>query len=219
MELPEVTFFDDFYFWFNTETKKEYYATPLYFYKADYHLDTENKLRDVYYKETEKTDNGLKHPASIYFPFHEKFGLLLLRFLNADLSSYETANKTFFYAYGFEILKNLANGYVFELSNSVKRKKQVKSITYNSINPIINNCLNYALKNLDKYKQQAIEILKFGINYNRKKAANIDFSSCYICNELGALKNIKDEDFYELIILFIYHKYAKCTQKFLKSLK
>lgn len=91
--------------------------------------------------------------------------------------------------------------YVFELSNSVKRKKQVKSITYNSINPIINNCLNYALKNLDKYKQQAIEILKFGINYNRKKAANIDFSSCYICNELGALKSSKDEDFYELIIL------------------
>ena len=44
MELPEVTFFDDFYFWFNTETKKEYYATPLYFYKADFHLDTENKL-------------------------------------------------------------------------------------------------------------------------------------------------------------------------------
>ena len=91
--------------------------------------------------------------------------------------------------------------YVFELSNSVKRKKQVKSITYNSINPIINNCLNYALKNLDKYKQQAIEILKFGIDYNRKKAANIDFSSCYICNELGALKSSKDEDFYELIIL------------------
>ena len=54
MELPEVTFFDDFYFWFNTETKKEYYATPLYFYKAAYHLDIENKLRDVYYKETEK---------------------------------------------------------------------------------------------------------------------------------------------------------------------
>lgn len=91
--------------------------------------------------------------------------------------------------------------YVFELSNSVKRKKQVKSITYNSINPIINTCLNYALKNLDKYKQQAIEILKFGINYNRKKAANIDFSSCYICNKLGALKSFKDEDFYELIIL------------------
>ena len=118
MELPQVTFFEDFYFWFNTETKKEYYATPLYFYKADYHLDTENKLRDVYYKEKEKTDNGLKHPASIYFPFYEKFGLLLLRFLNADLSNYEVAYKTFFYAYGFEILRDLDENYKFELLNN-----------------------------------------------------------------------------------------------------
>ena len=90
--------------------------------------------------------------------------------------------------------------YVFKFSNSAKRKKQIESITYHSINPIINNCLSYALKHLDKYKQQAIEILKFGIEYNQKKAANIDFSSCYICNELGALKSLKDEDFYELII-------------------
>ena len=118
MELPEVSFFDDFYFWFNTETKIEYYATPLYFYKADFHLDTENKLRDVYYKESELTDRGLKHPASMYFPFYEKFGLLLLRFLNADLSNYETANKTFFYAYGFEILKDLDENYKFELKQN-----------------------------------------------------------------------------------------------------
>lgn len=118
MELPKVTFFDDFYFWFNTETKKEYYATPLYFYKSDFHLDTENKLRDVYYKETELTDRGLKHPASLYFPFHEKLGLLLLRFLNADLSNYEIANKTFFYAYGFEILRDLDESYKFELKQN-----------------------------------------------------------------------------------------------------
>ena len=130
MELPEVTFFDDFYFWFNTETKKEYYATPLYFYKADFHMDTENKLLKVYYKEKEKTDNGLKHPASIYFPFHEKFGLLLLRFLNADLSNYETANKTFFYAYGFEILKDLDKDYKFELSNNYgSNENYLKAIT------------------------------------------------------------------------------------------
>lgn len=90
--------------------------------------------------------------------------------------------------------------YVFELCNSAKRKKQVQSITHYSINPIINNCLRHALKNLDKYKQRALAILKFGIDYNRKKVANIDFSDCYICNELGALKNFKDEDYYELIV-------------------
>ena len=60
--------------------------------------------------------------------------------------------------------------------------------------------MNYALKHLDKYKKQAIIILKFGIEYNRKKAATIDSSSCYICNELGALKNLNDEDFYELTV-------------------
>lgn len=102
----------------------------MYFYKADYHLDTENKLRDVYYKETELTDNGLKHPASMYFPFQEKLGLLLLRFLNSDLSNFETANKTFFFAYGFEILRDLDENYKFELkSNYESNEKYLKAVT------------------------------------------------------------------------------------------
>ena len=130
MELPEVTFFEDFYFWFNLDTKKEYYATPLYFYKADFHLDYENKVRDVYYKGTELTDNGLKHPASLYFPFHERLGMLLLRFLNADLSDFETANKTFFYAYGFEVLRDLDKNYKFELKqNYGSNEEYLKAIT------------------------------------------------------------------------------------------
>lgn len=90
--------------------------------------------------------------------------------------------------------------YVLELGNSAKRKKPIDSITYHSINPIINNCLNYALKHLDKYKQRAIKILKFGIDYNRKKFSIINFDNCYFCKELGALQNFKDEDFYELIV-------------------
>ena len=84
--------------------------------------------------------------------------------------------------------------YVFK-SSSDEEDKQV-----HSINPIINNCLQHALKNLDKYKQRAIAILEFGIDYNRKKAANIDLSNCNVCNELGALANRRDSDCYELII-------------------
>lgn len=146
MELPEVTFFDDFYFWFNTETKKEYYATPLYFYKADYHLDTENKLREVFYKEKEKTDNGLKHPASLYFPFHERFGLMLLRFLNADLSNYEMANKTFFYAYGFEILKNLDENYKFELNNNYGSNENYLKATIKIFEDLQENLIDLQLE-------------------------------------------------------------------------
>ena len=172
MELPEVTFFDDFYFWFNTETKKEYYATPLYFYKADYHLDTENKLRDVYYKETEKTDNGLKHPASIYFPFHEKFGLLLLRFLNADLFNYETANKTFFYAYGFEILKDLDKDYKFELSNNYgSNENYLKAI---------NKIFEDLQENLIDLQQELINAVTYIYNLNNdSNLENYTYSERY----------------------------------------
>lgn len=172
MELPEVTFFDDFYFWFNTETKKEYYATPLYFYKADFHMDTENKLLEVYYKEKEKTDNGLKHPASIYFPFHEKFGLLLLRFLNADLSNYETANKTFFYAYGFEILKDLDKDYKFELSNNYgSNENYLKAI---------NKIFEDLQENLIDLQQELINAVTYIYNLNNdSNLENYTYSERY----------------------------------------
>ena len=191
MELPEVTFFDDFYFWFNTETKKEYYATPLYFYKADYHLDTENKLRDVYYKETEKTDNGLKHPASIYFPFHEKFGLLLLRFLNADLSNYETANKTFFYAYGFEILKDLDKDYKFELSNNYASNENYLK----AINKIFEDLQG----NLLDLQQELINAVTYIYNLDNNKALDkytySERFAVYLIRRIGKLYSYYKNDY------------------------
>lgn len=90
--------------------------------------------------------------------------------------------------------------YELKLGSIGRRKKQVDSITYRSINPIINNCLRYALKHLDKYKHRAIDILKFGINYNRRIASEIAFNDCYICNELGGLKNFGNEDYYNIVI-------------------
>ena len=90
--------------------------------------------------------------------------------------------------------------YELKLGSSGKRKKQVDSITYQSINPIINNCLRYALKHLDKYRHRAIEILKFGIDYNRKIANEIAFNDFYICNELGGLKNFRNENYYDIVI-------------------
>lgn len=90
--------------------------------------------------------------------------------------------------------------YELKLGSIDKRKKQVDSITYRSINPIINNCLRYALKHLDKYKHRAIDILKFGIKYNRRIASEIAFNDYYICNELGGLKNFRNEDYYDIVI-------------------
>lgn len=90
--------------------------------------------------------------------------------------------------------------YEFKLYGRGKRKEQGDSITYDSINPIINNCLRYALEHLDKYKHRAIKILKFGIQYNKKIAGEIAFADCYICCELGGLRKYRDEDYYKLVI-------------------
>lgn len=191
MELPEVTFFDDFYFWFNAETKKEYYATPLYFYKADFNMDTKNKLLEVYYKEKEKTDNGLKHPASIYFPFHEKFGLLLLRFLNADLSNYETANKTFFYAYGFEILKDLDKDYKFELSNNYgSNENYLKAIT---------KIFEDLQENLIDLQQELIKAVTYIYNLDNNKSLEkytyAERFAVYLIKRMGKLYSYYKNDY------------------------
>lgn len=90
--------------------------------------------------------------------------------------------------------------YELKLGSSSKRKKQVDSITYHSINPIINNCLRYALEHLDKYRCRAIDILKFGIDHNRRIASGIDFGDYYICNELGGLTNFRNEDCYNIVV-------------------
>ena len=90
--------------------------------------------------------------------------------------------------------------YQLELGPIGRRKKHVDSITYYSINPIINNCLRYSLQHLDKYKHRAKDILKFAIRYNneiKNETASDDF---HICNELGGIKSWKDNDYYNLIV-------------------
>ena len=191
MELPEVTFFEDFYFWFNIETKKEYYATPLYFYKADFHLDYDNKVRDVYYKETELTDNGLKHPASLYFPFHEKLGLLLLRFLNADLSDFEKANKTFFYAYGFEVLRDLDKNYKFELNqNYGNNEEYLKQAT---------KIFEDLKENLLDLQQELINAVTYIYNLDNNKALEkytySERFAVYLIKRMGKLYTYYKNDF------------------------
>lgn len=90
--------------------------------------------------------------------------------------------------------------YALRLGSVGRRKKQADFITYHSFNPIINNCLQYALKHLNQYKHRAIDILKFGIDYNRRIADGISYSDSYICNKLGGLRSLKNQEYYEIVI-------------------
>lgn len=121
--LPENKFFDSFYIWFNKDTKQEYYATPMYFYQNGIKIDNDKRIVEIFYNKKaklEKSEEGLKFPGNTYFPYIEKFGMFLLRFLNANLETFETAYETFFFAYGFELLKELDEEYIFELKGKYK---------------------------------------------------------------------------------------------------
>ncbi len=102
-ELPEKKFFEGFYIWFDKDKKEEYYGTPLYLHNTDTKIDYKKRQVKLYLNKT-KFD-GLKYPGLLYFPYTESFGMMLIMFLNADFSNFEKAYKTFFYAYGFELLK------------------------------------------------------------------------------------------------------------------
>lgn len=82
------------------------------------------------------------------------------------------------------------------LGRRAKWERQVDSITYYSINPIINNCLRYALEHLNKYKHRAIDILKFGIKHNTEIINKVGADSYCICNELGGVIDSRRTDWY-----------------------
>ncbi len=141
VNLPEKSFFDSFYIWFNKEKREEYYSTPLYLYSVNRKDDFVNRLLTLEFDKNEvkgrvKEEQGLKYPGNMYFPYVERFGMFLLRFLNANLETYESAYETFFFAYGFEILKDLDEDYKFELkgkyANDEEYIKQMEKI-YNDL--------------------------------------------------------------------------------------
>ena len=156
--LPEKSFFDSFYIWFNKEKREEYYSTPLYLYSVNRKDDFANRLLTLEFDKNEvkgrvKEEQGLKYPGNMYFPYVERFGMFLLRFLNADLKTYESAYETFFFAYGFEILKDLDENYKFELKGKYENDevylKQMEKI-YNDLQDKIQE-IQYEMKEFVTY--------------------------------------------------------------------
>ena len=145
----------------------------------------------MYYKETELTDNGLKHPASMYFPFHEKFGLLLLRFLNADLSNYEIANKTFFYADGFEILMDLDRKYKVELKQNYGSNEEYLKATTKIFEDLQENLIDL--------QQELIKAVTYIYNLdNIKSLDKYTYSerfAVYLIKRIGKLYTYYENDF------------------------
>ena len=46
-KLPQYSFNEGFYIWFDTNCKEEYYSTPIYMYKSNFNDDLDNHRRKI----------------------------------------------------------------------------------------------------------------------------------------------------------------------------
>ena len=179
-ELPSANISEDFYMWFDLEEKKEHYATPLYLYQVKrtrLNPDDETKLslkleNDISKVKTGKDKEIIKHPSTIYIHYTENIGAMLINFLNADFSSPESAYNTFFYAYGYELVKEYTpisysknNGFI----DDIHFKKIIKAI-YDTGNyqfmewqESFRKCVDfiYNLNGNEEFKDEENKIAKF----------------------------------------------------------
>lgn len=97
---------------------------------------------------------------------------------------------------------------LFEFKNyevDIYNRKEDTLTTFETFNPIINNCLNYAIQHLDKYKEKVLRILNFGLDNITRIGKKVNVYDCYTVGDLGLIKNFKDRDFSDIII-FVENK-------------
>ena len=106
--------------------------------------------------------------------------------------------------------------YNYKLTPKGQKKLGREGIEFATICPMINLILRYALNNLERYKEQAIEIIKYGIGHNRrvKDGLSIDIRDTSV-DECGGLRTRKG---YELIDVVIVVQDKNIADKDIKEL-
>lgn len=142
---------DSFNIWFNKEKRKEFYTTSVILYKTTFNHIYNNKFPNIILKSNEATKEIYFTSANFNAPFEESYGTLLIKFLNANFSSFVTAYDTFFCFYGFSILeefyKNIPKARLFKSEDDflktyepifINIKRKLKELQY-----LIKRCIDY----------------------------------------------------------------------------
>ncbi|MFQ9501372.1 MAG: DUF6076 domain-containing protein [Clostridia bacterium] len=142
---------NSFNIWFNREKRKEFYTTSIILYKTAFNHNPNNKFSDIILKTNKATNEIYFTSANFNAPFEESYGTLLIKFLNANFSSFETAYDTFFCFYGFSILeefyKNIPKAQLFKSEEDffntyepifINIKRKLKELQY-----LMKRCIDY----------------------------------------------------------------------------
>lgn len=156
--------------------------------------------------------------SNLFFDLYDTYSMFITN------GAYSGPNCVFRQDYFLEvILKNehlfdnifMNKEYKYYFSEQTKKKTNKECISVKTINPIINSCLSFALNNIDKYKKQAIKILKYGIVHNKNVLSKLNrVEKLYFLNDLGGViennkeiidllivtsRNVEDEETNHLI--------------------
>lgn len=115
--------FEDFYIWFNSDKKEEYILTSNFLLGDIENVDKEDflKLKLISRMTTNSIANYKLKKQEIskwsfirFTPYVEKLGLMLVRFLNTDLSEFIDLYDNFYYPYGIELLEQYSESFKFK---------------------------------------------------------------------------------------------------------
>lgn len=149
---------NSFNIWFNEEKRKEFYTTSIVLYRTTFNHNPNNKFPNIILKTDETTNEIYFSSANFSNPFEESSGTLLVKFLNANFSSFETGYNTFFCSYGFSILE--------EFYKDIPKARLFKSKEdfYETYEPIFIE-IKHKLKELQYLMKRCIDYM-YNLNNN-----------------------------------------------------
>lgn len=104
-------------------------------YKTTFHHNSNNKFPNIILKSDDPTGEIYFTSSDFSASLEESYGTLLVKFLNANFLSFETAYDTFFCFYSFSILEEFYKTYKPIL---IEIKRKSKELQY-----LIKRCINY----------------------------------------------------------------------------
>ncbi len=192
--------------WFNKKEKKEYYVTPLINCNLAFVQNINNKYKEVLLAN-EMSKFAKPSYSKIYrdyaHPIEERYGMFLVRFLNADFSDVLSSYTTFFAFYGMELLKEYSNTAknnddssmdFFEFFSAVHKESKDKIV---KLQKQIRDCVDfvYHLDDSEFYKDELphIKFIAHALKndlYNYTNQTNIFFNTLFVNGTDGLNPNL-----------------------------
>ncbi|MBQ3408498.1 MAG: hypothetical protein IJH12_04765 [Clostridia bacterium] len=156
-----------FNIWFNRKKQKEFYTSSVVMYKTSLEHKNTNRFQNIIIDKDKIRSPIYFTKSDVYSPFEEKYGTFLIRFLNADFSTFESFYFTFICFYGFEIL------YEFNLDIPDTTSYENEDDFINAYTPIYRS-VKTKLRHMQEKVKNCVDYM-YNLNNNSKDSAFTPF--------------------------------------------